>query len=91
MKKLLLLSAFAMLSCGTENQDHVEVFAAEEIVVKKTNVCENLDASVKEEMDAAVLQELCETEPICGDFEVTMDCNGEWCITYRTCRFEQSP
>lgn len=92
MKKLLLISTLTLAACGAEQEiEQEEVFAAHAVTISKTAVCENLDASVKEEMDAASLAELCGVESACTDFEVELECNGEWCITHRTCRLESTP
>ena len=89
MKKLLLVSLLFATSCGTEQQTiQQETFAPEVVTISKTELCENLDASVKEEMDAASLTELCGVEAVCTDFEVELECNGEWCVTHRTCRLK---
>jgi hypothetical protein len=91
MKKLLLVSLlFAAVSCGTEEMaQQQEVFTAEVLTISKTELCENLDASVKEDMDAAALTELCGIESTCTEFEIELECNGEWCVTHRTCRLKE--
>ena len=86
MKKLLFLTALTLGACGTEKEVQVETFSPQIIKVSKTDVCENLDASVREELDAATLTELCGAEAVCADFEIELDCTGEWCVTHRTCR-----
>jgi len=92
MKKILLVSILALAACGAEQQKiQEEVFTAHAVTISKTTVCENLDASVREEMDAASLTELCGIEATCTNFEVELECNGEWCITHRTCRLESTP
>lgn len=90
MKKILLISLFMLSACGVEKTEQVEVFEADFVEIKKSDVCENLDASVKEEMSDAAVKELCAHEVACGDFEIELDCTGEWCITHRTCRLEQN-
>ena len=92
MKKLLLCSILSLAACGAEQEEvQEEVFAAHAVTISRAAVCENLDAAVKEEMDAAELAELCGVESTCTDFEVELECNGEWCITHRTCRLEANP
>ena len=88
MKKILLLSLFALSACGTDSTKQAETFAAHIIKIEKSDVCENLDASVKDEMTDASLANLCATETACTNFEIELDCAGEWCVTHRNCRLE---
>lgn len=88
MKKLLLFSLPAMFACGTDTHVQTESFAAQEIIIPRAAVCENLDASVREDMDAGKYEELCGHPKICTEFETEMVCEGEWCITYSTCRLK---
>jgi len=88
MKKILLISLFMLSACGVEQTGQTQIFEADFIEVSKSEVCENLDASVREEMSDAAVKELCAHEVTCGDFEIELDCTGEWCITHRTCRLE---
>ena len=89
MKKLLFFTALALSACGTEKEMQIETFEPQIIKVNKADVCENLDASVREEMDAATITQLCGMEIACTDFEVVLDCTGEWCVSHRTCRLTE--
>ena len=86
MKKLLFLTLPAMFACGTDTSVQAETFAAQEITVPRTAVCENMDASVREEMDAADYEKLCGHPKLCEEFETEMVCEGEWCVIHRSCR-----
>jgi len=88
MKKLLLFSLPAMFACGTDTHTQSESFAAQEINIPRSAVCENLDASVRDEMDAGEYEKLCSHPKICTEFETEMVCEGEWCVTYSTCRLK---
>ena len=88
MKKILLFSTLLLSACGTDKPEQTEAFAAHTVEIDKTEVCDNLDASVKETMTDAAMLELCNVKPVCVDFEVELDCTGEWCITHRTCRLK---
>lgn len=91
MKKLLLLPLLTFAACGTDSSGQVEVFAAEEISIDRLDVCNNLDASVKQEMTREKLAELCGVEAVaCAEFEVEMHCDGEWCTVHRTCRLDET-
>jgi hypothetical protein len=89
MKKVLILTALFLGACGTEKPAQIETFQPQIITISKKELCVNLDASVREELDANAISELCGAEAVCSNFEVELDCNGEWCVTHRTCRFEQ--
>jgi 1-deoxy-D-xylulose 5-phosphate reductoisomerase len=91
MKKIFILTALALSACGTEKEVQIETFKPQFITVSKSAVCENLDASVREELDASTVAELCGVESVCSDFEVVLDCTGEWCVTHRTCRLTENP
>lgn len=90
MKNLLIFTALVFSACGTEKQQiQSESFEPQEITISKTELCENLDASVQEDMDASTLADLCGSEIVCTDFEVELDCTGEWCVTHRNCRLSE--
>ena len=82
MKKLLILFMPLLFACGTE-QIQAESFAAEEIVIKRQEVCNNLDASVREELDEISYKQL-----LCTDIEEEVVCDGEWCVIHRSCRVD---
>tara|TARA_Y100001938_G_scaffold146140_1_gene224384 strand:+ start:161 stop:445 length:285 start_codon:yes stop_codon:yes gene_type:complete len=86
MKKLLFLTLPAMFACGTDTSVQTETFAAQEISVPRSAVCENMDASVRQEMDAGEYEKLCGHPKLCEDFETEMVCDGEWCVIHKTCR-----
>jgi hypothetical protein len=86
MKKLMLLTLPAMFACGTDAPVQTEAFAAQEIVVPRDAICENMDASVRKEMDAGDYEKLCGYPKICEEFESEMVCEGDWCVIHRTCR-----
>jgi len=86
MKKLLLLTLPALFSCGTDIHTQAEEFAAQEIIIQRAAVCENMDASIKDDMDAGSYEELCGHPKVCEDFESEMVCEGDWCVIHRSCR-----
>jgi hypothetical protein len=89
MKKLLLFSLpalFTCAACGTDAPVQNESFAAQEVFVSRTAVCENLDASVRDDMDAGEYEKLCGHPKVCEEFEAEMVCEGEWCVIHRSCR-----
>jgi len=87
MKKLILLFLPVLFACGTEEVQE-ETFAAEEITIKRTDVCEHLDASIRDDLDEASYEELCGTEKPCTDIETEVVCEGEWCVVHRFCRMK---
>tara|TARA_Y100000310_G_scaffold303808_1_gene342442 strand:- start:1413 stop:1679 length:267 start_codon:yes stop_codon:yes gene_type:complete len=88
MKKLLLFSLPAMFACGTDTQTQAENFAAHHVTIPRAAICENLDASVREHMDAGEYEKLCGHPKVCEEFEAEMVCEGEWCVIHRTCRLK---
>ena len=86
MKKLFLFAAPFLFACGMEEPTVRIDFAAEELTVSKTALCQTMDASVREEMDAGKFEELCGYPAMCEDFETELICDGEWCVTHRYCR-----
>lgn len=86
MKKLLLLTVPALFSCGTDTSVQSESFAAQEVHITRAAICENLDASVRDEMDAGEYENLCGHPKFCEEFEAEMVCDGEWCVIHRSCR-----
>lgn len=85
MKKLLILFMPLLFACGTEEIQE-ESFAAQEIVIKRQEVCDNLDASIREELDAVSYKKLCGKDKVCTDIEEEVVCEGEWCVIHRSCR-----
>jgi len=86
MKKLFLLLAPFVFACGVEDTSIRIDFAAEEVTISKEVLCQTMDASVREEMDAGKFEELCGYPAICEEFETELVCDGEWCVTHRFCR-----
>ena len=86
MKKLMLLTLPALFACGTESPMQSESFAAQEVFISRSAICENLDASVRMEMDAGEYEKLCSHPKICEEFEAEMVCDGDWCVIHRSCR-----
>ena len=86
MKKLCLFSLPFLFACGTDAPVQTESFAAQEIFISKSSVCENLDASVRSDMDAGEYEKLCGHPKLCEDFESEMICEGDWCVIHRSCR-----
>lgn len=91
MKKMFLFAVPFIFACGAEETAVRIDFAAQEISVSKTALCQTMDASVREEMDAGKFQELCGYPAVCEDFETQLVCEGEWCVTHRFCRLDQVP
>ena len=87
MKKLILLFLPVLFACGTEEMQE-ETFAAHEITIKRTDVCNNLDASVRDDLDDIAYEKLCGAEKACADIETEVVCDGEWCIIHRSCRMK---
>ena len=91
MKKMFLLFVAPLfLSCGSDEQTVRIDFAAQEISIDKAALCQTMDASVREEMDAGKFEELCGYPAICREFETELICDGEWCVTHRSCRLNQN-
>ena len=90
MKKLLLFGMPMFFACGSDVPVQSETFAAHEIYISRTAVCENLDASVKEDLDASAYERLCGEPKVCEEFEAELVCEGEWCVIHRSCRVDQS-
>jgi hypothetical protein len=90
MKKLLLLLLPMLFACGTEEMQEIqeETFAAHEITIKRAEVCNNLDASIREDLDDVAYHKLCGTEKVCTDIETEVICDGEWCVIHRSCRMK---
>jgi hypothetical protein len=88
MKKFILFSLPILFACGTDAPVQHESFSAHEIFIPRELVCENLDASVKEELDGAAYEKLCGYPKICEEFEAEMVCDGEWCVIHRSCRLD---
>ena len=88
MKKLLLFSLPAMFACGGATTTNTGIIAAQEANITRAPICDDLDASVRSEMDAGRYDELCNQPVVCKEFEAEMVCDGEWCIIHRTCRLE---
>ena len=88
MKKIILLLAPLFAACGDDTKTADFNFAAEEVSISKTAVCENLDAAIIEDLDAGTVNELCGYEKVCTDFETELVCEGEWCVTHRFCRMD---
>ena len=85
MKKLILLFMPILFACGAEPiQD--ESFSAQEITIKREEVCNNLDASVRDDLDEISYKKLCGKDKICTDIESEVVCDGEWCVIHRSCR-----
>jgi len=88
MKKLLLLGLPAFFACGTDVPVQSETFAAHEVYISRDAVCNNLDASVKEDLDSAAYERLCGEAKVCEEFEAELVCEGEWCVIHRSCRID---
>ena len=91
MKKLALLLLPMLFACGTEEMEmdiQEETFAAHEVTSKRQDVCNNLDAAVREELDDVAYHKLCGTEKVCTDIETEVICDGEWCVIHRSCRMK---
>ena len=58
MKKLLLFSLPALFACGTDTPTQAEDFAAHHVIIPRAAICENLDASVREQMDSGEYENL---------------------------------
>ena len=86
MKKLLLLTIPALFACGAEEPTQSVTFSAHEVSISKAEVCENLDASIRNGLDAGTHEELCGYPKICQDFESELVCDGDWCVVHRFCR-----
>ena len=86
MKKICLFSLPFLFACGIDVQMQNESFAAQEVFISKAAICENLDASVRSDMDAGTYEKLCGHPKICEEFEAEMVCDGDWCVIHRSCR-----
>jgi hypothetical protein len=88
MKKIILFSLPALFACGTDAPVQTEAFTGHEVTISRSAVCDNLDASVREEMDAGAYEKLCGEPKACKEIEREMVCEGDWCIIYHSCRMK---
>ena len=88
MKKMFLLALPCLFACGMEEQTVRIEFSAQELTVSKSALCQTMDASVREDMDAGKFEKLCGYPAICEEFETELVCEGEWCVTHHFCRLD---
>jgi len=86
MKKLILLFLPVLFACGMEEPSQSITFSAEEISINRVDVCENMDASTRDELDSGVHERLCGYPKACQHFESELVCEGEWCVIHRHCQ-----
>jgi len=87
MKKLILLLLPLLFACGTEEVQE-EVFTAHEMIINRAEVCSNLDASIRDDLDEASYKKLCGKDKLCEDIESELVCTGDWCVIHHSCRLK---